>query len=663
MQIIKTASILLVAVFWSTYAIAETSNVDVTITSVDSKQSSITVSYDGKSRQLKLAPAALFEIDGKEGSLGSLLPGDMAVVTYDREKSLVTRITVQRDAMIPADKLPEGWDQIDQRLLFLMVRLANVETSLDAIEQVIDGQSRRSTARSADAKRADRANEELDRKGGGPVKWSQFYGMTAEQFFYHPTDRNSTYHTVTVLNQQGSQADNKVGGGVPASQGLPVHQRPPQFDYIYKANERAKARAEADASELRGKMEQLSARRQRLEAEQAGLWVEIAFRAISHYDLDTKPLYRFEPLMMASDTDSRKRIEAMKSASIFMAMALSIIKDAENNQAATFTRIKPMVAEARQVLSDTYVKLALDVSDRRSSIGRFAALAKRLEDVASNLTDSYVVAMEGDSAKDQQRKETFRATLQGSLLNYAQIVLAMDEMSSQLQYEYGYQPDTEKPIRLVGLRTIDTDLKQIAFPEKNVPQISRLTPHLAFMGEEQWAVKHLNHPLAKKEKISWVFNEKEKTIIALGDNWNCLQSKEVFSDFRLEFDWRWTPGTSSYYGSGIVIHSSGISKEDKEPNGLQILFNHGNQVGYLIPREVTLSIDPKYRTMKNQQNGLGSWNNMHVDCKGERVSVFLNGVLVNEGFGMKMRSGNICLMNCDSAIEFRNFSIIRYPAD
>jgi hypothetical protein len=235
---------------------------------------------------------------------------------------------------------------------------------------------------------------------------------------------------------------------VPSSQGLPVHQRPPQFDFIYRANEKAKARAISEAYELRGKIDQLNARRQKLEAEQAVLWVDIAFRSIGHYDLDKKPVYRFEPLLMASDTDSRNKVAMMKATSMFMAVALSIIEDTQKDQRSTFTRIKPAIAKARQTLDKVPLDLGVDVSDKRTSIGKFFALAKRLEDVAANLTESYLVAIEGDAAKDQFRKDSFRLQLQKSLIGYAQIVLAMDEMTMELKDQYAYKPDTGKPIKV-----------------------------------------------------------------------------------------------------------------------------------------------------------------------------------------------------------------------
>jgi uncharacterized protein (TIGR03067 family) len=361
----------------------------------------------------------------------------------------------QPGAIAPAEKLAEGWEEIDQRLVFLMVRLANVETSLDAVEKAIGKSTGKRSSNLSAAKRAEAGNERMDRQGGGPMKWSEFYGRTAEKFFYHPTDRNTSYHTTTVLSQQGPQADNKVGGGVPAGQGLPVHQRPPQFDYIYRANENAKAKAEEEASELKGKVEALIERRQRLEIEQAGLWCEVAFRAVSHYDLDKKPLYRFEPLVVAVESESRQRAETMKAAASFMALALSIIDDAQKDQATTFSKIKPAVSQGRQTLNDTWLRQAVDVTDRKTTEGKFAALAKRLDDVASNLSDSYVVANEGDQAKDQQRKNTFRALLQESLVGYAQIILALDEMSVVMKDEWKIKPDVDRPIQFVSLSSVE----------------------------------------------------------------------------------------------------------------------------------------------------------------------------------------------------------------
>lgn len=370
--------------------------------------------------------------------------------------------------LVPAEKPAEGWDQIDDRLIFLMVRLASTETSLEAIDKALVASNRNQSRKTGQAKQADKKNEELDRKGGGPLKWSLFYGRTAESFFYHPTDRNSTYHTTTILSQQSPSNDNQSAAGVPSRQGLPVHQRPPQFDYIYRSNESAKARAEKEIAEMVGKTAELTERKHRLEAEQAGLWCEVAFRSVSHYDLDKKPLYRFEPLLKTyNDTDARVQFETIRSAASFMALALSIVDAAQKDQPLTFSKIKPAVAKARQDLNDSWLRIGVDVTDRKSVEGKFNALAKRLEESASNLSDSYVVALEGDLAKDQQRKDTFRALLQESLIKYAEVILALDEMTALMKEDWKIKPDIDKPIKFVSLERTEASWSFEASPRRS----------------------------------------------------------------------------------------------------------------------------------------------------------------------------------------------------
>ena len=110
-------------------------------------------------------------------------------------------------------------------------------------------------------------------------------------------------------------------------QGVPVHQRPPQYDYMYRANENAKQRATAEVAKLGNKIEALAARRQELEFQQSKLWCEVAFRAVSRNDLDKKPLYRFEP------KDSSQ--QALSAVADFVVTAISIVENGERDQAST----------------------------------------------------------------------------------------------------------------------------------------------------------------------------------------------------------------------------------------------------------------------------------------------------------------------------------------
>jgi hypothetical protein len=336
------------------------------------------------------------------------------------------------------------WDE-DKRFDFLMERLASLEASLDAVERAIAKASGKKGARQGEARRADAGNSAMDRKGGGPMKWNEFYGTTAEKFFYHPVDPNTTYHTSTVLSQVGSQQEDKAGASVQGNSGVPVHQRPPQFDYIYRANRNAKERAEADAAAIQGKLDALNERREKLEAEQAELWGRLAFRAIQRLNIPRRPELRFRLVAASTDPGDESRAVVLEAAARFLATSLLIIDKAEKEQATALGNIRHIITDARNEFDDVLVSEAsvtADSSDKDKPLEQFTALAQLLDDTSNNLSESYEVALDGGQFNDTARKDQFRGLLQRSLIEYAQVVMALDESVRVLQKEWGVKVDT-----------------------------------------------------------------------------------------------------------------------------------------------------------------------------------------------------------------------------
>jgi len=355
----------------------------------------------------------------------------------------------QSDRFAPAQPLADGWEQMDQRLIFLMVRLVDVEANLEAVDSAIAKNGGRAASARSAANRAEVGSDRMDRRAGGPVRWDQFYGRTAEKFFYHPTD-NHTYHTQTILSQQSPSNDNQGAPGVPSRQGVPVHQRPPQFDYMYRANENAKVRATAEVAKIANKVDALAARRAELELEQSKLWCDVAFRAVSRNDLDKKPLYRFMP------TGSGQ--ESLTAAASFVVVALSIVKSGESDQSGAFRQIKPLVSKARSELGDKWLQLGVKYEDHSSDEWKFATLARHLEDVSSNLSDSYSVSIDSARNSDNDRRDMYRGLLQKSLVQYAEAVLALNEMALELAIARKFEPNLQKPIMLTMKTSGQTNL-------------------------------------------------------------------------------------------------------------------------------------------------------------------------------------------------------------
>jgi hypothetical protein len=337
------------------------------------------------------------------------------------------------------------WDE-DKRFDFLMERLASLEASLDAVNVAIAKASGKKGAKQGDARRAEAGNSAMDRKGGGPMKWNEFYGTTAEKFFYHPVDPNTTYHTSTVLSQVGTQQEDKAGDSVQGNSGVPLHQRPPQFDYIYLANRNAKERADADMAAIQGKIDALNERREKLEAEQADLWCRLAFRAIQRLNIPRRPELRFRLVAASTAPDDESKAAVLEAAARFLATSLLIIDKAEKEQETALGNIKLIVASARHELDDMLVSensVSGDSADKDTPLGQFTALAQLLDDTSNNLSESYEVAIEGGQANDAARKDQFRGLLQRSLIEYAQLVMALDESVRTLKKEWGVTVDTK----------------------------------------------------------------------------------------------------------------------------------------------------------------------------------------------------------------------------
>ena len=68
-----------------------------------------------------------------------------------------------------------------------------------------------------------------------------------------------------------------------------------------------------------------------------------------------------------------------------------------------------------------------------------------------------------------------------------------------------------------------------------------------------------------------------------------------------------------------------------------------------------------FRGARDVEKPRGEWNRLECLCDGGRISVLLNGVLVNEAFDVKPRAGKILLQCEGSEIFFRKLELRPLP--
>jgi hypothetical protein len=229
--------------------------------------------------------------------------------------------------------------------------------------------------------------------------------------------------------------------------------RPPQFDFIYRANADAQARAAAETAALGTKIDQLLARRRQLEAEQSALWFKISLRGLSSRDLSDKPSYRFEPQASQTDDRTKQRLAAVAAACKFMRIINTLVKQAQpaldHDQGYVYAQLHQGVASACDELRTVLLSqptLYEELDDSQSELGRFNRAARHLEDSSQNLVDAYRLAGDGDRAGDDQRKDSFRGQLQESAIDFTETVITADRVFTTVIHNWKVLPDISRPV-------------------------------------------------------------------------------------------------------------------------------------------------------------------------------------------------------------------------
>jgi hypothetical protein len=146
-----------------------------------------------------------------------------------------------------------------------------------------------------------------------------------------------------------------------------------------------------------------------------------------------------------------------------------------------------------------------------------------------------------------------------------------------------------------------------------------------------------------------------------------LRTTGEFSDYKLHVEWRYPEKPTN---SGIFLHTRGADK--MWPIHYQCQLKFGN-AGDFIVQDVGLSAkvrDSMYVSTKivkpiavkmepSSEKQPGEWNAADITCKGDSITIVINGVLQNQASNCSITSGGIGLQAEGSKIQFRNIWIER----
>ena len=137
--------------------------------------------------------------------------------------------------------------------------------------------------------------------------------------------------------------------------------------------------------------------------------------------------------------------------------------------------------------------------------------------------------------------------------------------------------------------------------------------------------------------------------------------RQDYENYVLNVEWRW-PGDGG--NSGVFIHYS--DKRGAGPRALEVQlasqvagdFWGSDETTIEIEDEATRKLGQRYVNLTDgSEKPLGRWNAMKIICRGDEVTVMINGDLVNHGTHSTEQKGGIALQSEGAPIEFRKVEL------
>jgi len=494
-------------------------------------------------------------------------------------------------------------NQEDDRLTFLLIQLGADEQSIRAINIALRQTGYKVAEEQGRVQQAQKGNELMDRNAGGPISYKDFYGKSAKSY---------------------SQRD---------ILGIP-HQvrRPPQFDYIYRANADQAAKARDEIESIGKHIDALLARRHQLEAEQSALWLTIAFEPLEDRQIPYRPLYRFQPKPASAESPAvvSAKLNVLRPAIVFLSIcdkAMSAAVDSvSTDQKKTLDDLNARVGVADETLQGAMAQAKLSTSltpPDLQSADNLSQLARRMKSQCKNIVDAYRLAQDEGATQDDARKPMFRGQLQGALLAFSGNAAELDDGISQLAANWKFQPDTTSS---------NPDLQNIANAAATAAAPSAPVPPAVSAPAAM--------PPAANDSEGWVdlFNGRDMT------GWT-LRSGRGGSDWKIEDGALVSRGAESMLVTAktytnfrvraeMMINDGGVSSllgRVQENKGLKA----GNYAAYIATegeaRAGSIYWTPARGrtraavTVAQSDARPGQWFTIELDCIGTKLVVLVNG--------------------------------------
>jgi hypothetical protein len=170
------------------------------------------------------------------------------------------------------------------------------------------------------------------------------------------------------------------------------------------------------------------------------------------------------------------------------------------------------------------------------------------------------------------------------------------------------------------------------------------------------------------------FIVRDGMLVSLGTPAGHLITDSVYADYRWEIEYRFAgiPGNC-----GALVHASAPrALYEMFPKSIEVQMMHENAGDFwCIVEDISVEnmeerrgpkkdwgiTEGKGRRILNltddSENEVGEWNYMTIECLDREIKVWLNGDLVNYGFGCTANRGQLAVQAEGSEVEFRKLEL------
>lgn len=144
--------------------------------------------------------------------------------------------------------------------------------------------------------------------------------------------------------------------------------------------------------------------------------------------------------------------------------------------------------------------------------------------------------------------------------------------------------------------------------------------------------------------------------------------RDDFENYTLTLQWRFPEGTPGG-NSGVLVHTTTPGALGVWPRSLEAQLNHLN-AGDIWVIGTTCEIENAdkrvmgrrhYNLTDNSERPIGQWNDYKVLAKGDQLTIWVNGDLVNHVTKCSQAKGAICLQAEGADIDFREIVLTPLP--